>query len=287
MKVRLLLLSAAVVVSAGPSWAGPPASGGSDTVGAYYGAQERFFLRNSNSSGAADAGNFKFNVTATADDERPVIGDWNADGSDTVGAYYGAQERFFLRNANSSGAADAGNFKFNVTATASDEVPLACDWNGDGTDTIGSYLPSQERFFLRNSNSSGAADAGNFKFNVTATASDEVPVAGDWDGDGTCTIGVYLPSQERFFLRNSNSSGAADAGNFKFNVTAAASDETPVVGDWNDDGSTTVGAYYGAQERFFLRNANSSGAADAGNFKFNVTAAPSDETPVIGDWDDL
>src|SRR4029453_8004448 len=164
-------------------------------------------------------------------------------GTDTIGAYNPPSERFFLRNSNNAGAPDAGNFKFNVTAGAGDEVPLTCDWNGDGTDTVGAYNPASERFFLRNSNSAGAPDAGNFKFNVTLAPSDEVPVTGDWDGDGTCTIGAYNPASERFFLRNSNSAGAPDAGNFKFNVTLAASDEVPVTGDWNNDGTDTVGAY--------------------------------------------
>ncbi|RIL07889.1 MAG: hypothetical protein DCC71_01420 [Proteobacteria bacterium] len=270
---------------AGPSWAGPPATGGTDTIGAYVPALERFFLRNANSSGAADAGNFKFNVTPAASDELPVMCDWNGDGTSTVGVYVPAIERFYLRNANSAGAADAGNFKFNVTPAGGDEVPVAGDWNGDGTCTIGVYVPAIERFYLRNSNSSGAADAGNFKFNVTPAGSDETPVVGDWNGDGSSTIGSYAPAIERFFLRNANSAGAADAGNFKFNVTPAASDELPLTGDWNNDGTGTIGAYVPAIERYYLRNANSAGAADAGNFKFNVTPAGGDESPVASDWD--
>ena len=106
---------------------------------------------------------------------------------------------------------------------------------GTGTwpSTIGSYLPATERFYLRNANSTGAADAGNFKYSVTAAASDEKPVTGDWNADGSTTIGSYLPATERFYLRDSNTTGAADTGNFKYSVTAAASDETPVTGDWD------------------------------------------------------
>ena len=33
------------------------------------------------------------------------------------------------------------------------------------------------------------------------------PVAGDWNGDGIDTIGVYRPSTGQFLLRNSNTNG--------------------------------------------------------------------------------
>ena len=89
MRVRLhgfLFFSAAAVLMASPSWAGPPA-GGSTTIGSYVPSLERFYLRNSNSTGASDAGNFKYSVTAAAGDEIPLACDWNGDGTDTVGAY--------------------------------------------------------------------------------------------------------------------------------------------------------------------------------------------------------
>jgi hypothetical protein len=210
-----------------------------------------------------------------------------AGGSTTIGSYVPSLERFYLRNTNDTGTADAGNFKYSVTAAAGDEIPLTCDWNNDGIDTIGTYVPAVERFFLRNTNDTGASDAGNFKYSVTAAPGDEFPVVGDWNGDGTCTIGVFVPSLERFYLRNTNDTGASDAGNFKYSVTAAPGDEAPVTGDWNADGSTTIGSYLSSTERFYLRNTNDTGASDAGNFKYSVTAAPGDETPVTGDWNGL
>lgn len=79
MRVRLhgfLFFSAAAVLMASSSWAGPPA-GGSTTIGSYVPSLERFYLRNTNDTGASDAGNFKYSVTAAPGDETPVTGDWN------------------------------------------------------------------------------------------------------------------------------------------------------------------------------------------------------------------
>ena len=38
---------------------------------------------------------------------RPITGDWDGDGDDTVGIYVPATAAFFLRNANASGPADS------------------------------------------------------------------------------------------------------------------------------------------------------------------------------------
>jgi hypothetical protein len=271
---------------ASSSWAGPPA-GGSTTIGSYVPSLERFYLRNTNDTGTADAGNFKYSVTAAAGDEIPLTCDWDNNGTDTIGVYMPAVERFFLRNTNDTGTADAGNFKYSVTAAAGDEFPVVGDWDGNGTCTIGVFVPSLERYYLRNTNDTGTSDAGNFKYSVTAGIGDELPGTGDWDANLSATIGSYLPSSERYYLRNSNSTGTADAGNFKYSVTAAAGDERPITGDWNADGSTTIGSYLSATERFYLRNTNDTGTADAGNFKYSVTAGAADETPVRGDWDGL
>ena len=55
-------------------------------------------------------------------------------------------------------------------------------------------------------------------------------VAGDWDGDGGTTIGVFRPSNATFFLRNSNSAGFS-IGGFRF----GSSGDIPVAGDWDGD----------------------------------------------------
>jgi hypothetical protein len=54
------------------------------------------------------------------------------------------------------------------------------DWNGDGVDTIGLYVPGTRAWFLRNSNSNGAADVA-FIYGPD-NGLPAIPLAGDWDG---------------------------------------------------------------------------------------------------------
>jgi len=121
-------------------------------------------------------------------------------------------------------------------------------------------------WYLRKSNTNGIADLA-----FTYGQSGDVPVIGDWKGDGVDTIGVYRYGV--FFLRNSNTNGIADITFGYGNLWG----DTPVVGDWDGNGIDTIGVYrYGV---FFLRNSNTNGIAD-----INFTYGQPKDIPVIGDW---
>jgi hypothetical protein len=88
--------------------------------------------------------------------------------------------------------------------------------------TIGVYRPSDQTFYLRNSNSLGAAD-----ITITYGAKGDIPIVGDWDGNGTVTVGVYRPGDNTFYLRNTNSPGTAD-----YYVPFGMPGDLPVAGKW-------------------------------------------------------
>ncbi len=132
--------------------------------------------------------------------------------------------------------------------------------------TPGQFRPTNGFVYLRNTNDTGIAD--NQFFYGTAN---DVPLAGDWNGDGVDTIGIYRNGT--FFLRNSNSSGFADL-QFPF----GAAGDIPLVGDWDGDGVDTVGIARGTQ--IFLRNSNT-----AGNAEIQFFYGTAGDTYITGDWD--
>jgi hypothetical protein len=189
----------------------------------------------------------------------PVVGDWDGDGTTTVGVQRGAT--FYLRNENTTGQADV-TFDYGVWG----DSPLAGDWDGDGTTTIG--VRRGATFYLRNENSTGQADV-SFDFGLPG----DLPVVGDWDGNGTTTIGVYRDGT--FYLRNENSTGPADEV-----VTFGIGGDQPVVGDWDGNGTTTVGVRRASTATFYWRNSNSTGVAE-GSLTFGFV----DDVGLAGDWD--
>jgi glucose/arabinose dehydrogenase len=165
----------------------------------------------------------------------------------------------FLRN-----SASTGNASASFTFGAQGDIPRFCDWDGNGTDTIGVFRNGA--FFLRNSNTSGAAE-GTFSFGDPG----DIPICGDWNGDSKDSVGVFRNGV--FYLKNTNHTGVAD-------ITFGFGDpgDRPVVGDWNGDGKTTIGVLRNGV--FFLRNSNSTGVADA-TFGYGQAG----DVPVAGDWD--
>ena len=121
-------------------------------------------------------------------------------------------------------------------------------------------------FYLKDSNSAGNAD-NTFVYGAVT----DVPITGDWTGQGKDTAGIFRNGT--FFLRNSNTAGNAD-NSFAY----GAAGDSPLVGHWTT-GQTgdSVGVFRSGM--FFLKNSNSAGNAD-NTFTYGATG----DTPLVGDW---
>jgi hypothetical protein len=232
------------------TWAARVQFGVMTTIDVYNPATGTFYLRNSNSAGAAD---LAFSYGPGGLGWIPIYGDWTGQGIRTVGLYNPATSTFYLRNSNSAGPAD---LVFGYGPAGAGWLPVVGDWNGDGVDTVGLYNSTTSTFYLRNSNSAGPAD---LTFGYGPPGADWTPLAGDWDGDGIVTVAVYNPATGTFYLRNSNSSGPAD---LTFGYGPGSLGWVPRVGDWDGNGTTTVAVYNPATGSFYERNSNSAGVAD-------------------------
>ncbi len=118
---------------------------------------------------------------------------------------------------------------------------------------------------LRSSNTSGPADA-LFSYGDPG----DVPLVGDWNGDGIDTLGIRRGNA--FYLRNSNTGGPAD-----LTFAYGRAGDTVVTGDWNGNGIDTIGIRRG--NAYFLRNTNTTGPAD-----IVIGYGSATDTPVVGDW---
>lgn len=146
-----------------------------------------------------------------------------------------------------------------------DDIPLPGDWTGSGLDTVGVEQPPTQPgasgvWYLRNSNTPGEPEITVNGYGGYA----EIPVVGDWTGDGRDGIGVYDPPSHpgesgTWFLRNSDTPGEPE-----ITVQYGGYGMIPVVGDWTGSGTDTIGAYLPPSHpaesgTWFLRYSNTPG----------------------------
>ncbi len=263
----LLLGTAMLVAPAGVS--AQVAAGAGPVI--HHGAT--WLLRDSMTSGNA---NLTFTYGRSGD--VPVMGDWDGNGTDTVGVARqtpGATPTspnnftWFLRNTNSGGSASIPPFTFGtVRFVAVDQlgtIPIVGDWDGNGSDTPGVVLYSPDpngliTWQLRNSNTAGPPD-----ITFAYSRGRDIPVVGDWNADGTDSPGVFR-GNVTWLLRNTNSAGNA---NLSFAYGSSTLPELPVVGDWDNNGTDTPAVLRnspatdvsGGYEKWLFRNSNSAGNA--------------------------
>jgi hypothetical protein len=137
-------------------------------------------------------------------------------------------------------------------------------------ETIGIFRPSNFRFYLRNSNTGGIANQEIF-FGGDAA---DIPVAGDWNGDGKDTPGIYRNGV--WYLTDQSTTGAAAAN---YTVIFGIAGDQPFVGDWNGDGKDTLAVLRPSIGTIFLRNTLTNGPAD-----LTMTFGAPGDVGIGGDW---
>lgn len=127
-------------------------------------------------------------------------------------------------------------------------------------------------FFLNDEYTGGVASAA-FRFGPPDAGL--LPVAGDWDGDGRATVGLYDPASGQLLLSNRNAEGEPallvqlDAGGL------------PVAGDWEGRGRASAGTYDPSTATFHLLKDLKCADAPCAT---TITFGPAGGLPIAGDW---
>jgi hypothetical protein len=241
-----------------------------DTIGVKTPATGLIRLRTQNSAGPAT-----YTMIYGGPSDVALAGDWNGDGTDTLGFYRPSTAFFTLSDQASALVAGIPTTTYNFGYGSLGDRPVVGDWDGNGRDSVGVYRASIKYFYLRNTLSGGFADVSIL---VPFAAAGDIPLAGDWNGDGKASPGLYRPSTSQFLLTNRATSGTATLDHlFIFGIP----NDRPVIGDWNNDGRDSIGVARnsGSSNVFFLRNSIVSGAA---NHVFVFGSA--NDLPLAGQW---
>ena len=108
----------------------------------------------------------------------------------------------------------------------------------------------------------------------------DVPMMGDWNGDGIDTPGLFRSSDGYVYLRNSNNQGVAEV-RFYFGNPG----DIPLAGDFDGDGFDTVSLYRPSEGRVYIINRLGSGDAGLGAADLDYYFGNPGDKPFVGDFD--
>ena len=174
--------------------------------------------------------------------------------------------------------------------------------SGSSATTPGLYMPATRVGVFRNnlnephkfwedSNGNGAVDSGVDRSITGFTGpgglvAGDIPVVGDWTGDGNVKAGIYRASTGQWFLDMNNNGTWDDAGlmfgGAPYGFGGIAGD-VPVVGDWQGRGKDCIGIFRSGF--FWILDLNCNGSFDdtPTDAAFPFGGNPKD-VPVVGRW---
>ena len=135
------------------------------------------------------------------------------------------------------------------------------------------------RQFTQDVNGNRMADAvADREFNFGNP--DDIPVVGDWNGDGFDEVGVFRTGTWYFDINGNSRWDGATGGDLV--VPFGIAGDIPYVGDWNGDGAVNIGV---VRNGYFYLDSNENGVWDgmAGGDYYGRFGNASD-IPIAGDW---
>jgi len=163
-------------------------------------------------------------------------------------------------------------------------VQLVCndDSSPNGTSATALNLNKDQRYIIIAGLKNGAS--GDITINMehrTPTVTPQLPPTAipTVDRDPVLTT-IGIQDRGMWYFRDTNNSGTFDV-NIEYGRTLTNEGWTPVVGDWNGDGTDGIGLYKNGRWR--LRDMTDNTLTDEYNFVFGFN--DDDWLPVVGDWE--
>jgi len=233
---------------------------GVDEIGIYYRGE---WLVDLNGDGKWDEADIW--IALGTQEDFPVTGDWDGDGKDDVGIFGPIWARDPRAIEAEPGLPDADNRR-NVVDERTAEMK---EKNVPPTEEDAT---NGHRMMRHRATGELRADLIDHVFKYGDQQ--DIPITGDWNGDGIRNIGVFHGGEWRL---DRGGDGRIDASDET--VTFGQPGDIPVVGDFNGDGVDDIGVY---RQGVWHLDVDGNQALEATDKVFELGGA--NDQPIVGDW---
>jgi hypothetical protein len=255
-----------------------------DRIGVYRPSTGEWFL-DKNGNGAWEDGIDTYVNAFTAAGSKPLVGDWNAMGVERLGVFQPATVQWHL-DLNNNKAVDGCNIDdCEGPFGEANDSPVIGNWGLAANDRIGVFRPSTGQWYLdRNANGTFDNCTRDRCANLKNYVAGDLPVVGDWNGNGITNVGLFRPSTGQWFL-DRNGNGAWDSCRKDVCVESfGRAGDLPISGDWDGTGRSTIGVWRPSTGQWFL-DYNGNGVWDGCSVDVCVAGfGAAGDIPVIGKW---
>jgi List-Bact-rpt repeat protein len=164
------------------------------------------------------------------------------------------------------------------------DVPVPANWTA-GQALMGVFDKTTATWYI-DQNGNGTLDAcGVDTCPFVYGQAGDIPVAGDWTGNGTMRVGVFRPSNHQWYF---DINGDHNIQTCKIDACAKSfgvSTDIPIVGDWTGSGKTRIGIFRPSTQHWILdiNGDRKIGKGCKGDQCILSFGLPGD-VPVVGDW---
>jgi Divergent InlB B-repeat domain len=223
------------------------------------------------------------NFTAPA--ALPLVGAWDATGLSQLGLYSPETGQWYLdKNTNETWEGCEVDLCGGPLGEQGD-IPVVGKWLSDGNNRLGIYRPDTGYWYLDEGSdgSLGSCRRDQCAY-LSVYVNGDLPVVGDWNGDGTTKLGLFRPSTGQWFLDSDGNKSWNSCANDRCVDAFGSPGDRPVVGDWNGSGKSSIGIFRPGTSEWFL-DFNDNGTWDGCGADLCVTSFGAEgDIPVVGKW---
>jgi len=238
------------------------------------------WLLDTNGNGVWDGASVDKQFALGKAGDMPVTGDWNGNGKTEIGVFRDNHTWNVDYNGNGVWDGIAGGDRIYITGKPGD-VPVPGDWNGNNITEMAVFRDSHTWYIDYNGNGIWDSPAGGDRIYITGKPGD-IPVPGDWNGDGITEMGVFRGSHTWYIDFNGNGIWDSPLGGDRIYTTGQPGD-IPVFGDWNGDRLCEMGVFRPSDHMFYL-DFNANGVWDGASVDKRYDFGTFGDIPVSGKW---